>query len=275
MTSKVDLHVHTTASDGALTPAQVVELAIRRGIEVVAVTDHDTVAGVAPALEQAAGLPIKVVPGVEISAEHQGVQVHILGYFVDHTSETLVAWLDRFRQARRLRAQQTLDRLQALGIPLAWDSLSQAAEQGVVGRPHIARALVKAGHVATIEEAFGRYLNPGQPAYMPRLKASPTEAIRAISKAGGLPVLAHPWCIAFMIESLATQGLVGLETHYRGYDSCQTRRLARLARERSLICTGGTDFHGLAGDALSLGDIAVPPGCVAELEARRAQRAAG
>lgn len=270
MTAAVDLHVHTTASDGTLTPSEVVELAHRRGLSVVAITDHDTVSGVAEALERAARIGLKVIPGVEISAEQDGVQAHILGYLVDHRSARLNEQLERFGRARLVRARQMLGRLESLDLSLRWDAIAEAAEEGVVGRPHIAQALVDAGHVASIDEAFGRYLSPGQPAYVPRFKTTPREAIQMIRDAGGVPVLAHPWCIVFMLEELVADGLLGLETHYRSYDACQMSRLNRLAQEHGLIRTGGTDFHGFEGEAHSLGDVDVPPECVADLEALHA-----
>jgi 3',5'-nucleoside bisphosphate phosphatase len=268
--TRVDLHVHTTASDGTRTPRKVVELAHSRGLGAIAITDHDTVSGVQEALDRAAQIGLRVIPGVEISAEHDGVQAHILGYLVDHTSPALVKQLERFGRARLRRANQMLKRLRSLDVPLPWDAIAEAAEEGVVGRPHIAKALLDAGHVSSIEEAFGRYLSPGQPAYVPRLKTTPREAIRIIRDAGGVPVLAHPWCIVFILESLVADGLMGLETHYRGYDACQVNRLSRLAQEHGLIRTGGTDFHGLEGEAYSLGEVDVPPGFVADLEALHA-----
>lgn len=270
---KVDLHVHTTASDGALTPPEVVERAHHLGVRILSITDHDTVAGVAPALERAAELGLTVIPGVEISTEKDGVQAHILGYYVDHTSPELVEQLERLAQARLHRAAEILERLAELGMPLPWESLAEAVEQGVVGRPHIAQAMVEGGFVASLEEAFGRYLNPGQAAYLPRLKATPAEAIHMILQAGGLPVLAHPWCVTFLVEELASEGLVGLEAYYRGYDACQVGRLCRLAREYGLICTGGTDFHGLEGETLALGEIALPCNCADELRALHRARA--
>ncbi len=267
MTSRVDLHAHTTASDGTRTPGEVVELAHRRGLSVLAITDHDTVSGVPEALDRAAQIGLRVIPGVEISAEQDGVQAHILGYLVEHRSVRLNEQLERFGEARLLRARQMLRRLESLDVPLHWDVIAGAAEEGVVGRPHIAQALVEAGHVASMEEAFGRYLSPGQPAYVPRPKTTPREAISIIRDAGGVPVLAHPWCIVFMLEDLVADGLLGLETHYRSYDACQVNRLSQLALEHGLIRTGGTDFHGFEGETHSLGDIDVPPGCIADLDA--------
>jgi hypothetical protein len=272
MTGKVDLHVHTTASDGALAPREVVEQAHRLGLRLLSITDHDTVAGVGEALARADELGLTVIPGVEISAEKDGVQAHILGYYIDHTSPALIEQLDRYGQARLRRAAKTLERLAEMGMPLAWETISAAVEHGVVGRPHIAQALVEGGFVATIEEAFGRYLNPGQAAYLPRLKATPAQAIQMIHEAGGLPVLAHPWCVTFLLEELVAEGLLGLEAYYRNYDACQVRRLCYLAREHGLVCTGGTDFHGLEGESLSLGETALPCACITELEALHASQ---
>ena len=161
MMGSIDLHVHSTASDGTLTPAEIVDMAERRAIEVIALTDHDTVAGVDEALERAAGTRVRVIPGVEISADDEGVQAHVLGYFINHTDASLVSELHRFSEARLDRAYCILEKLHALGISLPSDHLGDGVQGGAVGRPHIARLLIQEGYVASVEEAFGRYLNHG------------------------------------------------------------------------------------------------------------------
>lgn len=268
MMVSIDLHIHSTASDGTLKPAEIVDMAESRAIDVIALTDHDTVAGVPEALERAEGTSVRVIPGVEISADDEGVQAHVLGYFIDHTDGSLVGELRRFAEARLDRAYCILEKLHALGISLPSEQLGDEIQGGAVGRPHIARLLMQEGYVASIEEAFGRYLNHGQKAYVPRAKISPADAIEMIHGAQGLAVLAHPWSILFLVEPLVEQGLDGLEVFYRDYDACQHGRLARLAQEYGLFLTGGSDYHGPGRKAPSLGEVRVPVECLAAMDGR-------
>lgn len=270
MMRAVDLHIHTTASDGLLSPSEIIQMAERIGVCVVAVTDHDTVAGVPEALMAASMTSVRVIPGVEISAEWDGVQAHMLGYHIDHTAPGFLDGLERFAIARLDRARCILDKLHGLGMSLPREHLCEEGQAGAIGRPHIARLMMQEGYVASIEEAFGRYLSPGQKAFVPRAKITPAEAIAMIHDAGGQAVLAHPWSVVFLLEPLVSDGLDGLEVFYRDYDACQQRRLGCLAHEHGLLCTGGSDYHGPGPDVLPLGGVRVPPECVAEMDARRA-----
>ncbi len=271
---EIDLHIHTSASDGVFSPAEVVEMAGRLGVHALAITDHDTVAGLEEGM-RAAGPEVRVIPGVEISAEQDGVQVHLLGYHIDHRAPVLVEGLERFSAARLERACSILDRLDDLGIALPREQLCGAGQDGSIGRPHIARLLMEQGYVSSVEEAFGRYLNYGQKAYVPRPKVSPVGAMEMIHQAGGLAVLAHPWSVTFMLGPLVAEGLDGLEVFYRDYDVCQQRRLARLAAEHRLLCTGGSDYHGPDPHGIQLGCAPVPQDCLLDLDARwRAKHAA-
>jgi hypothetical protein len=267
---RYDLHVHTSASDGVYSPAEIVAMAVQLGVNVIALTDHDTVAGIPEAMQAASNSAVRVIPGVEISAESDGVQAHILGYYVDHTARPFVEGLQRFAEARLERAHCIMDRLSDLGISLPREQLCEEGQPGAIGRPHIARLMLQQGYVASVEEAFCKYLNHGQRAYVPRAKVTPAEAIGMIHSAGGMAVLAHPWSVLFLLEPLVTEGLDGLEVYYRDYDSCQHRRLGRLAHEHGLLCTGGTDLHGPGPETLPLGGVRIPAECLEALDARRA-----
>jgi predicted metal-dependent phosphoesterase TrpH len=265
-----DLHVHTSASDGMYSPAEIVAMAERLGVDVIALTDHDTVAGIPEAVRAATKCAVRVIPGVEISTDSDGVQAHILGYFVDYTSQPFVQGLERFAEARLERAHCIMDRLGDLGISLPREQLCDEGQTGAIGRPHIARLMMRQGYVGSVEEAFCRYLNHGQKAYVPRAKVTPAEAIGMIHRAGGTAVLAHPWSVLFLLDPLVADGLDGLEVYYRDYDTCQHRRLSRLAHEHGLLCTGGTDLHGPGPEALPLGGVRIPRECLEAMDARRA-----
>lgn len=271
--SKVDLHVHTTASDGQYAPADVVRLALERGIRVLAITDHDTVAGVPEALAAASGTPLEVIPGVEMSTETHHGEVHILGYYVDIEEARFLALLDRLRDARRVRAQHMVERLAKLGVHVPWQRVADLVGAGAYGRPHIARILVELGYVPNTHDAFAQYIGYHGPAYVARYKLTPAEAIHAIARAGGVPVLAHPWGIEDLggvVADLVAEGLAGIEVYYRGYTPEMMQELVNLARKHGLAATGGSDFHGaqiVAG--VELGSVDVPLWAVEELRARR------
>ena len=268
MKSRIDLHIHTTASDGLHTPAEIVEMARRKGLRVLSITDHDTVKGVAPAIE-VAGDHLEVVPGVEISAYASGREIHILGYFFDYQDQLLIEALARLCQSRLGRAERMIEKLRALGVAVSRDRVLEIAGEGAIGRPHIAQALREANHVHTIQEAFDRFLSQGRPSYVPRYNVTQVQAMRLLHNAGGVPVLAHPWNVTSVIPHLVAEGLVGLETYYTGYNPMMIAYLRRLAQQHDLICTGGSDFHGLALLAENhLGQVYVPPGCVAALRAK-------
>ena len=267
MTHSVDLHIHSTISDGMHTPAEIVQLALERGMHTIAITDHDAVDGVGLALEAASGTHLEVVPGVEISASARGIEVHILGYYVDHGSGDLATALARMRDSRLGRAKRMVSKLHTLGIVLSWERLLEIAGDGAVGRPHIALALVEAGHVSCVQNAFDRFLRRGGPAFQSRSKLSPARAMRIICDAGGIPVLAHPWTRTGLLGELVRGGLVGLEAFYSSYTPDMSAHLCRLARQHRLICTGGTDFHGeeiMPGN--DLGGVHVPKECADRLK---------
>ncbi|HEM62022.1 MAG TPA: PHP domain-containing protein [Chloroflexi bacterium] len=265
--AKVDLHVHTTASDGVLEPGEIVEVANKKGLAAVAITDHDTTDGVDEALEAAQGTGLEVIPGIELSAEHNGREVHILGYYLDHENEALQEKLDVLHRSRRERASKMVDRLAGLGVRVSWERVAAiAGHTSAFGRPHVAQALCEAGFVGSVDEAFDRYIGYRGPAYVARFKLTAEEALQIIADAQGVPVLAHPWRQEDVIPTLAAKGLVGLEVYYPRYSSEERQMLARLARQHGLVPTGGTDFHGYGEEAMEvLGEVPVPQDSVERL----------
>ncbi|MBC7232069.1 MAG: PHP domain-containing protein [Chloroflexi bacterium] len=266
---QVDLHVHTSASDGQLSPAEVVHEALALGLTTIAITDHDTTEGIEEALEAAKGTGLDVIPGVEISAEMPRCEVHILGYYIAYRDPALCRKLALFRELRLKRAQKIMAKLAQMGMPLDWDRIQQLAGTGTIGRPHIARAMLEKGYISSIDEAFDLYISRGGPAYVKRPKLTPVEAIQAILAAQGLPVLAHPLQINHLVPELAAHGLVGLEVYYPGYTPDEIDFLLSLANKYGLLVTGGTDFHGeYTQCATRLGEVMVPQSVVETLRAR-------
>jgi predicted metal-dependent phosphoesterase TrpH len=247
--AKVDLHIHTTASDGKFSPEGIVHKALELGVAVIAICDHDTVDGIAPALEAAKAFPqLKVIPGIEVSTFAPGSEVHVLGYFIDFNAPELKAALDNLRNSRRERAKAIIARLKDLDICIEWQRVQELAGSGSIGRPHIAQAMLEKGYITSFKEAFNKYIGLGGPAYVERHKITPQEAVALIIKANGLPVLAHPLTVndpEKMIAELNAAGLVGMEVDYNGYTDDERNMLARLAGKYNLIATGGSDYHGI------------------------------
>jgi len=266
----VDLHLHTTASDGRLTPEEVVRLAASKGLTVIAITDHDSVEGISPALKAAAAFPpLRVIPGVEINTDAPDGAVHILGYFMDYEDTEFRTTLKRLRQSRELRAQQMIDKLDGLGVHVDWQRVQELAAGGSMGRPHIAQAMLENGHISSFEEAFAKYIGRKGPAYVKRVRLSPVEAVQMVVKASGLPVLAHPADIGdleALLRELKEAGLVGLEAYYNGYRRSTVQRLVGLAKKHGLLTSGGSDFHGLGNvGETAIGGVNVPLDCAKRL----------
>ncbi|MGB9775883.1 MAG: PHP domain-containing protein [Anaerolineae bacterium] len=259
---RVDLHVHTTASDGSLTPAEVVQLALEQGLAAIALTDHDTVAGLAEAWAAANGTGLEIVPGVEISSDWPVGDFHILGLDVDPWDGPFNECLESMRAARLQRARKMLERLAALGMPLEWDEVVRFCNGNcAIGRLHIARAMVHRGYVSDVLQAFQRYIGRDGPAYVPRLRMTPVEVIGLIRRAGGVAVLAHPAASGVVehIPTLASLGLQGVEVWYPTHSPEDVRTLLRLARQYHLLVTGGSDFHGPgSGAGAPLGSVNIP-----------------
>jgi predicted metal-dependent phosphoesterase TrpH len=267
MISQVDLHLHSTASDGQFSPSELVAMALERDLIAIAITDHDTTAGVDEALEAARGTELEVIPGVEISCDVPHEEVHLLGYYFDHHHPALQGKLGAMRDARLQRAKGMLAKLAALGFPLPWEMVAELAGGDSVGRPHIAQAMVKMGYVASHGEAFDLYIGRNGPAYVERYKISPLDAVSLIKEARGLPVLAHPLKVTHFLPDLVEGGLVGLEVYYNGYSPEDVRGLAELAHKFDLIPTGGSDFHGSGVDTVGMGGVKVPVESVERLRA--------
>jgi predicted metal-dependent phosphoesterase TrpH len=274
---RVDLHLHTNASDGQFTPSELVNLARKYSLDVIAITDHDTTDGIREAQEASSvtGTPL-VIPGIELSAEDTAGDVHVLGYYVDLGSTHFEERIASFRADRYSRGQRILQRLAAMGMPLQWERVLAIAEDGSIGRPHIARALVEAGYVESVRDAFDRYLYNDGPAYVPRARLSPEEAVALIHSAAGVAVLAHPGLLpdyAAIVRRLVPVGLDGVEVVHPSNSEKVRLNLRALAQEYRLIMTGGTDYHGPdVKEHVTLGSVTPPEGCVAALRARAQQR---
>jgi 3',5'-nucleoside bisphosphate phosphatase len=260
----IDLHSHTTSSDGDLSPTQLVARAAQRGVTVLGVTDHDTMVGVPEASEAATRWGIEVVPGVEISVTYSAGSLHLLGYFPEAAPEPLTSRLRDLAAARRSRAEEVVRLLGALGAPITMADI-EARAGGTIGRPHVAEALIAAGHVATRQEAFDRFLHDHGPAWVPHTGILPDEAVQLVRDSGGAPVLAHPGTLRLgtrqldgLVAKLTHHGLVGIEVHRPEHLPDQHAAYRKLARRHNLIMCGGSDFHR-PGDGREPGDTGDPP----------------
>jgi predicted metal-dependent phosphoesterase TrpH len=274
-----DLHAHTTVSDGSLTPRELVVLAAEKGLAALGITDHDTTDAVAIARGVGEELGVWVVPGIELNTDTADGHVDILGYFIDITNEAFQGTLSRIRDARYHRARKMVDRLWELGMPVTFDRVLELSTEGAVGRPHVAEALLEAGHVSTIGEAFDLYIGRRGPAYVDRYRMSPVEACELVRRAGGVPSLAHPINpynpqsdadeLSALLVSLKAAGLGALECYYPGYDDEVIRWLLDLADEWGLVPSGGSDFHGSPKPHIDLGMMPVPFHYVEQLQHAR------
>lgn len=261
-----DLHIHSTASDGSWTPAEVVRFAGEKGFSCIALADHDTVGGVEEALSEGTKLGVKVIPALEFSTLYRGGEVHILGYCIDWKDKNLLARLKAVSGARLERARGMVDKLQKLGVDISWEEVQQISGGGSVGRPHIARAMLSKGYISSIEEAFtGDYIGNGGKAYVERYEMPPEEAIGLAKKAGGVPVLAHPGFFKKNsrlekedIIYLAGKGLQGIEVWHTRHSKEDIIYYEGIAKELGLLLTGGSDCHGGIGDQILLGRIKLP-----------------
>lgn len=277
MTNFVDLHTHSTASDGVYSPGELLGRARDAGLRVLALTDHDTTSGLAEAALAARTLGIDFIPGLELNTDDGGGEVHILGYFPDLTCPVFQQTLQTLREAREQRGQRMVEQLNAQGIALSWQRVREIA-RGAVGRPHVAMALIEAGYVHSIGEAFERYIGKGCVGYVPRYRLSPFDATRLIDSANGLPVIAHPLTLPGLLTlrtwlpELCAAGMVGLETYYGPYTAENEAELRALADQYHLIPTGGSDFHGPGIHPTPLGGRYVPYRAVEQLRAAAAER---
>jgi predicted metal-dependent phosphoesterase TrpH len=224
-----------------------VQEAASRGVRVLALTDHDTVAGIAEARAAGDRLGVEIIPGLELSASSSGGEIHLLGYFVDIDDGTLLETLAGYARSRQERMERMIERLLRLGAPVAPERVQAIAGQGTVGRPHLGRALVEAGYATDVSDAFDRFIGGGRPAFVPRPRVDPRETIALIRAAGGVPVLAHPFTtggVESVLDRLVPAGLAGIEVDYGEYSSPERDMLRWIAARRGLIATGGSDYHG-------------------------------
>lgn len=263
MGAEVDLHLHTTQSDGNLSPTALINLVADRGLRVVAITDHDITDGLAEAYEAAEAHPqLALLPGVELSTDIPGNEIHMLGYCMDPAEPVFQATLSSFRDGRVGRAREMVRKLAELGLPVAWERVQAIAGQGAIGRPHVAQAMVERGYIQYPQEAFERYLGRNGLAYAERQKMTPQEAVRLIANAGGVAVLAHPASlegIDDIIVDLKAHGLRGMEVHYAEYAGATRDRLAEIAERHGLLPCGGSDYHAFGTPGEHLPGEAGPP----------------
>jgi predicted metal-dependent phosphoesterase TrpH len=272
----IDLHLHTTASDGRSAPADLVAEAAAAGCHTIAVTDHDTVAGLEAAAAAAARLGLAFVPGIEVTAVAAGRDIHILGYYIDAADEALAVFLREQRAHRRTRVEQIGQRLKEIGAPVDIDALlATPIDQGrALGRPAIAMALVAAGHATDLSDAFDRYLSPGRPAFMARTGPDPREVIARIHAAGGIASAAHPGKLKRddIVESMIAEGLDAVEVYHTDHTVADVVRYQELADTRGLLVTGGSDYHGPGSGRGGLGEIGLPTSAFTRLAGHLAGR---
>lgn len=274
MQKVADLHVHTNASDSTLSPEKVVRCAKMQELDAIAITDHDTCAAIAPAIIAAEDMNIEIIPGVELTAEIDENEIHILGYFIDWRNERFIKNLEEFCRVREERAKEILRRLGDQGISLRYEDLVEIAGfgHGSIGRLHIAQLLYKKGKVASIREAFTRYIGNNSPCYVKKYKLSPKEAIGIIKNAGGVSVLAHPKTVNTqtrtlkdILKMLVNDGMQGIEVYHSDHNDKESSLFKKLAEECSLLITGGSDCHGAGIKDILLGKVKVPYELVEEL----------
>jgi predicted metal-dependent phosphoesterase TrpH len=256
----IDLHAHTSASDGTFTPAEIVDLALDRALSVLAITDHDTTDGLRDAARAADGRGLEVVPGIEFSAEYDGASLHVLAYWVDPDDAELQAELRRLNDSRYRRGELMVSKLQALGYPLSFERVREIAGDGLIARPHVAQAMVEAGIVPDEKAAFDRFISDDGPAAVPKHALHPLDALALIRRAGGACVLAHPgmWkgqgsVPEELIEAMAEAGMAGLEVDHPDHDERQRARYRDLAARLRVAATGASDCHGRRYDPVRLG----------------------
>ena len=263
-----DLHIHTNFSDGTFTPQRVIQEASQKGLSCISITDHDTVSAIEPAKNEAKRFNIEVIPGVELSAERDGYEIHILGYFIDWQAEWFQKKLEQICDVRKRRALTIIEKLKKEGVDLDSDELLRKTAPGSVGRLHIARMLQEKGFVYSLQEAFNKYIGNGRSCYVKKFKLNPAETIDMIDRLKGLAVLAHPHTIGNdeLVGELAQLGLRGIEVYCPERDKATIEHYQSLAKEHGLLITGGSDCHGLGKDRILMGEIKIPYSLVEELK---------
>lgn len=265
----IDLHTHTTASDGSFTPTELVKHAEEKGLAAVAVTDHDTVNGIAEAMKAAKNLSVELIPGIEISSAYDKLEVHIVGLFVNHSNKAFTDKLEQLRFSREERNRKMIQRLNDLGIDISYSEVNTYAKGGIITRAHFAGVLLQKGYIKSTNEAFKRYIGDKSPAYIPRELPSYRYAAELIREAGGIAILAHPLLYKInadlrerMLTDMKNCGLTGIEAYYSTHSSADVEYIKSLAQKHGLLLSGGSDFHGINKKDLELGtgygSLAVP-----------------
>lgn len=270
-----DLHLHTSFSDGTWTPEELVLQAQKNGLSCIAVTDHDTVEGCPGAAAACAAVKMEFIPGAELTAEQDDNEVHVLGYFLDMRNEKLLAEIARFQIVRQNRIHEMVTRVNELGVPLKAESVFELANCKSPGRPHVARAMVKAGYVKTLDEAFERFLKKGRPAWVPKSKISALDAIELVHQAGGLAVMAHPGLnrTDSIIPALVAAGLDGIECFHTKHSTAMSERYLEIADKHNLLVTGGSDCHGFSKGKPLIGTVKLPYEHVQKMKQHRSKSA--
>ncbi|MEK7861635.1 MAG: PHP domain-containing protein [Chloroflexota bacterium] len=268
----IDLHTHSLRSDGALSPADLVRRAAGRGVRIQALSDHDTLSGIAEASRVGEELGVRVIPATELNTESEWGDVHILAYFVDPADAMFVERMTWLRENRGRRIELMVENLVRLGYPVALARVQEIAQGGSLGRPHLAQALFEAGHVPSYDAAFDTLISKDAPAYVARVGLTPLEAVELARAHGGVPSLAHPRSVLrleALLPRLVASGLAGIECYYASHTPAWTAYCLSLAARHDLVPTGGSDFHGRGDHGADLGGIFVPPENISALEARR------
>jgi predicted metal-dependent phosphoesterase TrpH len=259
--SDVDLHLHTTASDGVMTPSEIVRYAKAKGLQAIAITDHDTIEGLEEGLSEGNRIAFEVIPGIEISAEHSPGSMHLLGFLIDMHHPLLNERLRHLQKARAERNPKIVEKLNQLGIEVTYEEVRKASGGGQVGRPHVAEVLLEKGYVRSFQEAFDRFLRKGAPAYVEKFRYTAKESIHFINEANGVAVLAHPNTLNMkgysalenLLLGLVKEGLKGIEVYYPEHNALEVAQYEKLAKRFGLLITGGTDYHGIEKDGLDIG----------------------
>ncbi len=243
----IDMHIHTTASDGELSPVEIIDYALSKGLAGVAITDHDTIAGLEAAICYGRKKGMLVIPGIELSTEYKDEEIHILGYGIDYSNPELLNTLEILHNERTIRAEKIIRRLNDNGFKIDFQEIRDIAQEGVIGRPHIARGLISKGYIETVQEAFEKYLNKGCPAYVPRYKLSPFDAVDLIKGAGGIAVMAHPGLVknSALVEELIGHGIDGIEVYHPDHSQEKSKAFLALTVKYGLLVTAGSDFHSI------------------------------
>jgi len=279
----VDLHLHTTASDGVMSPSEIVRYAKAKGLQAIAITDHDTIEGLEEGLSEGKRIGFEVIPGIEISAGHSPGSMHLLGFFLDIDHPLLNERLGYLQKARAERNPKIAEKLNQLGVDLTYDEVLKVSGGGQVGRPHFAQVLLDKGYVRSFQEAFERFLKKGAPAYVDKFRFTAKEALHFISEARGIAVLAHPNTLGMsryselenLLLQLVEEGLRGLEVYYPEHSASEVAQYKTLAERYGLLMTGGTDYHGIEKNGLDIGvgrgTMKLPYSIVEDLKAARSR----